>query len=84
MGANTAKTHPKFRRKKGKSFCCHLHAEMNVLRFSRPGDRIVVLRFTSDGELTMAMPCEHCQHFIEQHQISKVVYSDWNGDLQTL
>jgi cytidine deaminase len=85
IGANLTKTHPRFSRvytsgKKGH----FLHAEMNVLRFSKPGDEITVLRFNADGDLRMAKPCEHCQRFMKEFGIKKVTYSDWDGQMQEL
>ncbi len=61
-----------------------MHAEMNVLRFSRPGDEIIVLRFHANGTLTNSKPCTYCEKFIKEYGISKVTYSDWNGELQEL
>ena len=45
VGENTNKTHPRFKRQYADgSWASHMHAEMNVLRFAKPGDEIEVLR----------------------------------------
>lgn len=61
-----------------------LHAEMNVLRFSEPGDKLVVYRFNALGEPTMAKPCLACQKFLKEAGISDVEYSDWDGSMKEL
>lgn len=83
IGTNSSKTHPKFRRLyRNGGEGAHLHAEMDVLRFARPGDCLLVLRFSANGTLTMAKPCEHCQKFIRQLDLGKVKYTDWDGQIQ--
>lgn len=85
IGTNLKKTHPKsykeYPRGGARAF---LHAEGNVLRFSRPGDKLIVLRFHKNGDLSMAKPCEHCQKAIKKHQISEVFYSDFDGNIQEM
>ena len=82
MGSNTPKTHPHFKRSYKSGECSyHMHAEQNVLRFSKPGDRLRVLRFSAKGQLTMAKPCPVCQKFIKQFGIRGVEYSDWEGNI---
>ena len=79
IGANTNKTHPRFKRQyKDGTWAAHMHAEMNVLRFSQPGDELEVMRFVKNG-LAMAKPCEHCMRFILESGISKVSYTDEDG-----
>ena len=82
IGENTNKTHPKFKRQyKDGTWASHMHAEMNVLRFARPGDTIEVMRFSSvDESLTMAKPCSICMGFIREAKIKKVRYTDWDGN----
>ena len=47
IGENTSKTHPRFRRQyPDGSWASHMHAEMNVLRFAKPGDEIEVIRWS--------------------------------------
>ena len=85
IGANTSKTHPSFKRtyKNGQS-CYAIHAEMNILRQAKPGDVIFVMRWSAEGELTMAHPCEHCQELIRKAGIKRVVYSDWDGNFKDM
>ena len=86
IGENTSKTHPKFKRKyPDGTFGSHMHAEMNVLRFSQPGDELEVMRFKKcDHSFTMAKPCKLCMQEIIRHGIKKVKYTDWNGQWQEL
>jgi len=85
IGVNAEKTHPGFKRvyKNGQEGYC-LHAEMDVLRFAKPGDRIIVMRWSALGERTMAKPCTHCQEFILEAGITDVTYSDWDGSMKSL
>ena len=79
IGENTSKTHPRFKRQyKDGTWGSHMHAEMNVLRFSQPGDTLEVMRFTTKG-LAMAKPCVHCMKHIIESGITKVSYTDENG-----
>jgi deoxycytidylate deaminase len=84
IGENTFKTHPKFGRiypdgTEGH----HMHAEMNVLRFAKPGDTLEVMRFCGDG-LAMAKPCSHCMRFIREAGIKKVKYTNQDGEWVTI
>jgi deoxycytidylate deaminase len=85
MDSNSNKTHPKFPRRyrTGHMGYC-LHAEMSVIRFARPGDELIVIRWEKDGRRSMSKPCEHCQRFLRRAGVSKVTYSDWNGDFKTM
>ena len=62
IGENTNKTHPRFKRQyEDGTWASHMHAEMNVLRFAKPGDEIEVMRFKRcSHETTMAKPCKLC------------------------
>jgi deoxycytidylate deaminase len=85
IGINSGKTSPRFARKhKNGAVDYHLHAEMDALCFSRPGDTVIVVRFTADGQLTMAKPCEFCQGFLKQAGINKIYFSNWNGEYEKL
>ena len=86
IGENTDKTHPRFKRQyKDGTFDAHMHAEMNVLRFARPGDEIEVMRFTSYGEhMTMAKPCCLCEAEIRKAGIKKVRYTNWDGEWEEM
>ena len=86
IGENTHKTHPRFKRQYSDgTWGSHMHAEMNVLRFSRPGDEIEVMRFTKCGKhMTMAKPCPLCEEEIKKSGIKKVKYTNWEGEWEEL
>ena len=81
IGENTSKTHPRFRRQyPDGTWASHMHAEMNVLRFAKPGDDLEVLRFQKcDHQRTMAKPCLLCQAEIRKAGIRRVKYTNWDG-----
>jgi len=82
-GTNSSKTHPRFGRvySAGPREVHSLHAEMDVLRFAKPGDDLIVLRYKANGNLSMAKPCSECQRHIKEAGIRRVHYSDWSGDV---
>lgn len=85
IGTNSYKTDPKFKRTHDNGVIDYqLHAEMDVLRLYKPGDEITVLRFLADGSLTMAKPCKHCQQFLIDAGVKRVLFSNWNGEIQEL
>ena len=86
IGENTNKTHPRFKRQyKDGTWASHMHAEMNVLRFAKPGDEIEVMRFSKcDHSLTMAKPCALCMAAMRDAGIKRVKYTDWSGNWVTL
>lgn len=86
IGANTSKTHPRFKRQyPDGTWASHMHAEMNVLRFAEPGDELEVLRFKKcNHEWTMAKPCLFCMSEIRKAGIKKIRYTDWSGDWQEI
>lgn len=85
IGVNQTKTHPRFKRYKDNGYCGYcLHAEMDALRVAKPGDSMMVLRFTKRGNISMAKPCIHCQQFIDDAKIKFVYYSNWNGEIVKL
>ena len=86
IGENTHKTHPRFKRQYSDgTWGSHMHAEMNVLRFARPGDEIEVMRFTKCGKhMTMAKPCPLCEEEIKKSGIKKVKYTNWEGEWEEL
>ena len=81
IGENTDKTHPRFKRQyEDGTWASHMHAEMNVLRFAKPGDEIEVIRFTKhDHRWTMARPCYRCMQEMKKAGIAKVRYTNWQG-----
>lgn len=86
IGENTDKTHPRFKRQHSDgTWSSHMHAEMNVLRFAAPGDEIEVMRVEKYSKnLTMAKPCTLCELEMKKAGISRVRYTDWNGDWVTM
>ena len=85
VGENTNKTHPKYKRtypdgQQGS----HMHAEMNVLRFAKPGDTLEVLRFLKTGGRAMAKPCQYCMKHIKEAGIKKVRYTNFDGEWECL
>ena len=85
IGVNSSKKDERFiRRVSDGSLIDTLHAEMDALRFAQHGDRLEVLRFLKDGEITMARPCRFCQKYISKSGVEKVLYTDWEGTWRLL
>ena len=86
IGENTDKTHPRFKRQyEDGTWASHMHAEMNVLRFAKPGDVLEVMRFKKcDHALSMAKPCSLCMKEIKAAGIKKVRYTNWDGEWETI
>lgn len=86
VGENTNKTHPRFiRQYSDGSWGAHMHAEMNVLRFARPGDVVEVLRVKKiSKDLTMAKPCPLCQEAMKEAGIKFVRYTNWEGEWEIM
>ena len=62
-----------------------MHAEMNVLRFAKPGDVVEVMRFSKcSHQLTMAKPCPICMMHMKEAGISEVRYTNWEGKWETI
>jgi deoxycytidylate deaminase len=81
VGINSMKTHPRFKRQyEDGTWGSHMHAEMNVLRFARPGDELDVVRYTKCEGLKMAKPCDHCMMHIKKSGIKKVRFTNWEGE----
>ena len=83
---NTDKTHPRFKRQYSDgTWGSHMHAEMSVLRFAKPGDVIEVIRFKKcNHEWSMARPCCLCMEYMRDAGISKVRYTNWKGDWEEI
>ena len=85
MGENSNEGHPKCRRMyRDRKIGYSQHAEMNVLRFAKPNDTLIVIRFMKNGNLTMAKPCPHCEAKIRKMNLRKVYYTDWEGNFVRL
>jgi len=86
IGINSYKTHPLFGRtyEDGVTSYC-LHAEMDAVRFAKPGDRLEVLRFIkSTSDFVMAKPCKHCNKHILSAKLKSVRYTNDDGLWVTL
>lgn len=85
IGENTFKTHPRFKRDYPDGTTgSHMHAEMNVLRFAKPGDTLEIIRFLKTGGRAMAKPCEHCMKYIREAGIKKIRYTNTSGDWEMM
>jgi len=69
-----------------KRFDFTLHAEAHAA--SKIKDRnllkdasILIVRIKKDGTLSMAKPCEYCEHMIKSFNIKKVYYSTFEGEI---
>jgi deoxycytidylate deaminase len=82
IGTNSDKTHPIATRRYATGKPAYtLHAEMDCLRYAKPGDVLTVIRFLANGEPTMSKPCEHCQRLIKSKGIAIVHYSGRDGKM---
>lgn len=86
VGINRKKTHPIARRVVKDGFEeFTLHAEMDALIASEPGDTLYVLRVLKDGTtLANAKPCKWCRKVIKDKGIDKVFYTDSEGKFRRL
>ena len=86
-GVNSDECSTRFKRKyRDGQIGYHLHAEMALLKKSKEGevDTIYVIRFTKNGEITMAKPCPYCQKFLKQYGVKKAYYTNWKGEWEVL
>ena len=86
VGTNSKKTHPKYvRHYPDGTRGAHMHAEMDVLRFARPGDELEVIRYRKcDHGWTMAKPCLYCMRHIVASGIKKVRFTNWDGEWEEI
>lgn len=65
-----------------------LHAELacvlGVDKSKTQGSKLYVVRIMGDGTLGMSKPCKHCQKALEYVGISRVYYSDKNGQMKRM
>jgi deoxycytidylate deaminase len=54
------------------------------MRARLDADTLVVVRILKGGELSCSFPCKKCQRVIRDAGVKRVVYYDWNGDIQEL
>ena len=64
------------------------HAEMILLdrlgNSLRPGETVNVVRFTMRGHITMAKPCKWCQKFMTRRGVTRVRYTNWDGEWEKM
>ncbi len=82
-GFNKLSNHPFLKRKYGYH---SIHAEADVILKSRihKPDTLVVVRILKDYSLTCSYPCKKCQQMIKDFGIKRIIYIDWNGQVQTM
>ena len=86
IGINSSKTHPRFTRTyPDGTIASHMHAEMDALRFSQPGDTLEVMRFKKrDCDFAMAKPYAYCMSHIQDAGIKSVRYTNPAGDWEEM
>ncbi len=79
-GYNKLKTNPMLRVKYGYH---SIHAEIDaIMKSNGKGDTLLVVRLRRLGDLSCSKPCDKCMKFAKDNGIKKIVYLDWNGDMQ--
>lgn len=83
IGWNSDKTHPDSRTR----YNAH-HAEFAAIignhKFDMLGASIFVVRLTPAGTARMAKPCPECQKVILAAGISKIFYTNFDGEVEKL
>jgi len=72
---------------KYKKWINSLHAEQKAIIFSKKDVKrcsLLVIRINREGELKYSKPCVVCRQFINDMGISKVFYSNKNGEIVQL
>jgi tRNA(Arg) A34 adenosine deaminase TadA len=78
---NIEKSHPSCKRTfESGDETASLHAEMNALRFAKPGDDIEVLRWGKTDQLRCSKPCKMCHAAMVRAGIRMVTYVDRDGN----
>lgn len=78
--SNSHKGHPScLRTLEGGTVTSSMHAEMNVLRFAKPGDEIEVIRWGKSGNELCSKPCKMCEDAMRRAGISTVTFTDNEG-----
>jgi deoxycytidylate deaminase len=92
-GLNKMKTDPfsstrndldyRYEKGDGRPNACNRHAEIDAIKKSRSKniDLIIVMRMKKNGDVSKSMPCNMCRKYIEHHNISRIIYADWDGDI---
>jgi deoxycytidylate deaminase len=80
---NKCSKHPFLSRRYG---CHSIHAEAGaILKGKHYGANVlVVVRILKDGRLTCSFPCKQCQAIARDFSYKKIIYVDWNGNIQEL
>ena len=78
LGCNLAKTHPQ------SPDCYSTHAEFSAILKGKDvrGASLFVARLTRTNKVSCAKPCESCQQLIEKAGISRVFYTNYNGEME--
>ena len=89
-GANRVKTHP-LQKKYGGAAKQYLHAEIDAIIESlhkvkdlSKSTIYVIRRRRVDGVFSMALPCPSCMMAIKEAGIKKIVFSNWNGEIEKI
>lgn len=59
------------------------HAEVDAMKKIKAGtpvDTIVVIRYTKNGDIACAKPCNICKAMIRARGIKTIIYSDHDGN----
>lgn len=61
----------------------HVHAERAAVSLVHNPAKatLYVLRLSKAGQRTMARPCQICMVFLVEKGISRIVYTDWTGNI---
>ena len=66
----------------------HRHAETDVLEKAKhhgtEGTTLVIFRVRKNGSIGMSMPCSDCMRQLVEAGIRNIVYSDNNGQMNTI
>ena len=64
----------------------YIHAEIAAIANSpqTANCTLVVVRILKNGTLSMSRPCEKCWNAINKAGISKVIFSNWGGEITTV
>lgn len=89
-GINKKKTEPfsstidvnyRYEEGDGRSLSCNRHAEIDAIKKykNKQIDLIVIIRLNNHGNVSKSMPCSMCRQYIEDNNISKIIYANWDG-----
>ncbi len=87
IGVNSQRCSAKYQRyySEAKHRAYRVHAEVDLLlKLETVPEQIYVMRFSAEGEPTMARPCQHCQNFLRLRGVRRVRYTNWDGAWEIL